>query len=102
MHLGYWVIKTLLTKLLGVFLGFMDYYDKAHHRSTADGHIIRLAGQQCNVDLLDHFHAVQHFAERWLPQRLRRVPNGRVGNARALRLQVENVVAGFHTFRTVV
>ena len=58
-----------------------------------------LAGEQRDVDLLDHLDAVQHLGERGAAERLRGVPHGRVGHARALRLQVEHVVARAHRLR---
>lgn len=45
-----------------------------------------LAGEQRDVDLLDHLDAVQHLGERGAAERLRGVPHGRVGHAGPLRL----------------
>lgn len=57
---------------------------------------LTLAGQQRDIDLLDHLDPVQHLGQRLAAERLRGVPDGRVGHAGALGLQVEHVVAGAH------
>lgn len=61
--------------------------------------LVSLAGEQRDVDFLHHLNTVQHLTEGVLAEGLRRVPDGRVGHAGTLRLQVEHVVARFHTFR---
>lgn len=60
--------------------------------------LVSLAGEQRDVDFLHHLNAVQHLAEGVLAEGLRRVPDGGVGHAGPLRLQVEHVVARFHAF----
>ena len=62
--------------------------------------LVSLAGEQRDVDFLHHLNAVQHLTEGVLAEGLRRVPDGRVGHAGPFRLQVEHVVARFHTFGT--
>lgn len=68
------------------------------------GGLVSLAGEQRNVDFLHHLNAVQHLAQCLLAEGLRRVPDGGVGHAGPLRLQVEHVVArldALGTFRQV-
>lgn len=68
------------------------------------GGLVSLAGEQRNVDFLHHLNAVQHLAQRFLAEGLRRVPDGGVGHAGPLRLQVEHIVArldALGTFRQV-
>lgn len=62
---------------------------------------VTLAGQQRDIDLLDHLDPVQHLGQRLAAERLRGVPDGRVGHAGALRLQVEHVVASAHRLGAV-
>lgn len=66
--------------------------------------LVSLAGEQRDVDFLHHLNAVQHLAQGVLAEGLRRVPDGGVGHAGPLRLQVEHVVArldALGTFRQV-
>lgn len=63
--------------------------------------LVSLAGEQRDVDFLHHLNAVQHLAQGFLAEGLRRVPDGRVGHAGPLRLQVEHVVARLHALGTL-
>lgn len=65
------------------------------------GGLVSLAGEQRNVDFLHHLNAVQHLAQRFLAEGLRRVPDGGVGHAGSLRLQVEHVVARLDALGTL-
>lgn len=65
------------------------------------GGLVSLAGEQRNVDFLHHLNAVQHLAQGFLAEGLRRVPDGGVGHAGPLRLQVEHVVARLDALGTL-
>lgn len=57
---------------------------------------VTLAGEQGDIDFLDHLDTVQHFGERSAAQRLRGIPHGGVWDTRPLRLEVEHIVTSAH------